>query len=312
MKTTSILTILLLLCASLLLALPDSTEAARMGGGRSFGSKPFMSTPAPAPSRPQSTLGQRPNSNQPQAQQSMGAPRPGGMFGGMGGIFGGLLAGTLIGSLLGGHGFGGGGFMDILIFGLLVFLGLKLFAAFRNRPAQATGTQGGQESTGMQRTASQHEGAGSNGWDILRNTRQEETPGTASPIPDQQISMPAGFDAEEFLRGAKMAYTRLQQSWDKRDMTDIGQFTTASVQEEVRKQMEADPKPGTTEILLVNAQLLGVDNEGDDQYAQVFFDVLLRESPDQPAPVTVREVWHFVRPAVGGGNWKLDGIQQVE
>ena len=61
----------------------------------------------------------------------------------------------------------------------------------------------------------------------------------------------------------------------------------------------------------LNAQLLGVTNEGDDQYAQVFFDVLLRETPAQETPSSAREVWHFVRP-VTGGNWKLDGIQQVE
>ena len=123
--------------------------------------------------------------------------------------------------------------------------------------------------------------------------------------------MPDGFDAEEFLRGAKMAYTRLQNAWDKRDMDDIAQFTSSAVQHAVREQMEADPKPSNTELLLVNAQLLGVENEGNEQYAQVFFDVLMRESPDQQAPSTVREVWHFMRP-VQGGSWKLDGIQQVE
>ena len=141
-----------------------------------------------------------------------------------------------------------------------------------------------------------------NGWDALRGqgADQAETPGP-------QIPMPPGFDADEFLRGAKMAYTRLQASWDKRDMNDIAQFTTTAVQDSVREQMAADPKPSTTEILLVNAQLLGVTNEGEEQYAQVFFDVLLRETPAQETPSSAREVWHFVRP-VTGGNWKLDGI----
>ena len=79
----------------------------------------------------------------------------------------------------------------------------------------------------------------------------------------------------------------------------------------VREQLEAEPTPSTTEVLLVNAQLLGVENDGDEQRAQVFFDVLMRESPDQQAPSSVREVWHFVRP-IAGGSWKLDGIQQVD
>ena len=50
---------------------------------------------------------------------------------------------------------------------------------------------------------------------------------------------------------------------------------------------------------------------GDEQIAQVYFNVLLREDPSQEAPIDVREIWHFVRPASGDGTWKLDGIQQV-
>ena len=62
----------------------------------------------------------------------------------------------------------------------------------------------------------------------------------------------------------------------------------------------------------VNASLLSVDTVGDEQIAQVYFNVLLREDPSQEAPIDVREIWHFVRPASGDGTWKLDGIQQVE
>ena len=305
MQIKAFLSILVLLCCSLMFTLTDDALAARLGGGSSFGSKPFMSTPAPRPQQP--AFQSKPNPSQPQAQPAPAASRPGGLFGGMGGLMGGLLAGTLLGSLLGGHGFAGGGFMDILLFGLVIFIGLKLFAAFRGsqKPAQAAagaeGTQAAQPQAGMMR-----EDTAANGWDALRGqgAAQAETPGP-------QIPMPPGFDADEFLRGAKMAYSRLQASWDKRDMNDIGQFTTEAVQQSVREQMAADPKPSTTEILLVNAQLLGVTNEGDEQYAQVFFDVLLRETPAQETPSSAREVWHFVRP-VTGGNWKLDGIQQVD
>ena len=306
MQIKAFLSILVLLCCSLMLTLSDDALAARLGGGSSFGSKPFMSTPAPAP-RPQPSFQSKPNPSQPQTQPATAASRPGGLFGGMGGLMGGLLAGTLLGSLFGGHGFSGGGFMDILLFGLVIFIGLKLFAAFRGsqKPAQAAagaeGTQTAQPQAGMMR-----EDTAANGWDALRGqgTAQAEATGP-------QIPMPPGFDADEFLRGAKMAYSRLQASWDKRDMNDITQFTTEAVQKSVSEQMAADPKPSTTEILLVNAQLLGVTNEGDEQYAQVFFDVLLRETPAQETPSSAREVWHFVRP-VTGGNWKLDGIQQVE
>ena len=310
MQIKAFLSILVLLCCSLMLTLTDDALAARLGGGSSFGSKPFMSTPAPAPRPQQPAFQSKPSPSQPQAQPAPAPSRPGGLFGGMGGLMGGLLAGTLLGSLLGGHGFSGGGFMDILLFGLVIFVGLKLFAAFRGsqRPAQAAaGAEGAQTAQADQPQAGMmREETASNGWDALRGQGAAQ-----ADAPGPQIPMPPGFDADEFLRGAKMAYTRLQASWDKRDMNDIAQFTTEAVQNSVREQMAADPKPSTTEILLVNAQLLGVTNEGEEQYAQVFFDVLLRETPAQETPSSAREVWHFVRP-VTGGNWKLDGIQQVE
>jgi predicted lipid-binding transport protein (Tim44 family) len=123
-------------------------------------------------------------------------------------------------------------------------------------------------------------------------------------------SIPAGFDAEDFLRGAKMAYTRLQASWDKRDLDDIAEFAGPAVMKEVRAQTEADPAPSTTEVLLINARLLSVAKEGGAERATVFFDVLLREDPQAQATTQAREVWHFARGE--GESWKLDGIQQVE
>ena len=84
------------------------------------------------------------------------------------------------------------------------------------------------------------------------------------------------------------------------------------MQKEIQQQAAEDKTPGNTEIMLVNASLLSVDTVGDEQIAQVYFNVLLREDPSQEAPIDVREIWHFVRPASGDGTWKLDGIQQVE
>ncbi|MBD5557890.1 MAG: Tim44 domain-containing protein [Desulfovibrio sp.] len=310
MKISALFAALVILLAAFALALPDSAEAARMGGGRSFGSRPYMSTPAQRPAMRQ----QAPAANARNAQATTQRP---GMFGGMGGLFGGLLAGTLLGSLLSGNGLGGGGgFLDIIIIGLLIYVGLKLFARFRNRqsqePAPAGGGLFGGSRPDLTNDSANQPFARSNtqasGWDALRNLTGQ---GTEPPAADQGVDVPAGFDTEEFLRGAKMAYTRMQKAWDRRDLDDIAQFATPAVMQALREQMAAEPGPSHTEIMLVNAQLLGAENEGDDQRAQVFFDVLLRERPDQDAPSSAREVWHFLREGVGG-TWKLDGIQQVE
>lgn len=304
MSFKALVTAFFLLFATCAITMPDYSEAARLGGGRSFGSKPAMRAPAPQPQvqRPaQSAQQQRAT----QAQQ----PARKGFLGGMGGILGGLLAGTLIGSLLSGTGFSGGGFLDILLIGLLVFFGLKLFARRRASapaPAAAAGADGGMMRAPMPQQAPAQEDfthAGSqDAWGSLRS----DAPSEEQP----QANIPAGFDSDEFLRGAKMAYTRLQASWDKRDLADIAQFTTPAVQEAIREQMAQEPDPSRTEIMLVNAQLLEVADDGANQRAQVYFDVLLRESPDQPTPTNAREIWHFVREQ-NGGMWRLDGIQQI-
>lgn len=299
MSFKALVTAFFLLFATCAITMPDYSEAARLGGGRSFGSKPAMRAPAPQPQmqRPAQSA-QRQNAAQTQQ------PARKGFLGGMGGILGGLLAGTLLGSLLSGAGFSGGGFLDILLIGLLVFLGLKLFARRRaSSPASAAaaGAEGGMLRTSMPPQQDMH--AGQDAWGALRSD-------AAQTPQEPQAHVPAGFDTEEFLRGAKMAYTRLQAAWDKRDLDDIAQFATPAVLDAVREQMAQEPGTSHTEIMLVNAQLLEVSTDGSDERAQVYFDVLLRESPDQPTPTNAREIWHFVRQQ-NGGTWKLDGIQQI-
>ena len=144
---------------------------------------------------------------------------------------------------------------------------------------------------------------GGSAWDNLRGQQAQEAPAASG--------VPAGFDTEEFLRGAKMAFTRLQKSWDERNLDDIAQFATPAVMQEITRQSQDGTPPGRTEILLLNAQLLDVRDEGGQQTASVFFDVLMRENPTQDT-TQVREVWHFVRPLDNSASWKLDGIQQVE
>lgn len=126
-------------------------DAARIGGGRSFGGRPSMSQPytKPLPSNPSSSFNQQTNRQSQQMANSAAPSR--GLFGGMGGMLGGLLAGSLLGSLLFGGGFNGGGFLDIILIGGLLFLAFKFFS--RRRAA----TQGaGQPNAG--------------GFDSLRST----------------------------------------------------------------------------------------------------------------------------------------------
>ncbi|MBQ7617356.1 MAG: Tim44 domain-containing protein [Desulfovibrio sp.] len=306
MKKCLIFTFLLLACSSLSLSFADDAWAARMGGGRSFGSQPTMRTPTMAP---------RPQTQAPRQQgmpQSAAPARPSSGMGAMGGLFGGLLAGTLLGSLLGGGGgamgAGGGGlgFIDVLLFGLVIYFGFKMFKRMRQgQEAARPQTEYSQNYGPNQYEQTNYQDQG-NAWDRLRDAVQPGGGVSGFGAPE----IPADFNVEEFLQGAKQAYVRMQSSWDQRDLEDIAQFATPAVMEVLRQQMAEDPKPSTTELLNISVQLMGVSTEGRTQRAQVYFDVLMREDPSQVRPEPAREVWHFLR-TLPDGTWKLDGIQQA-
>lgn len=317
MKNIRYFALLLAFTASLVMCFVDYADARRMGGGRSFGSSPSMSrsvtTPKQSTTSPSTSATNPSNSSAAQKQGANTAtPQRTGLFGGMGGMFGGLLAGGLIGSMLFGGGMGGfgGGFLDILLIGAVIYFGFRFFARRRQGGAQeatASAYSGSQAPYGSQNHS--YDNAQASGWDNLLST-----PKTGPIHENKGPDIPIGFDSDDFLRGAKLVFTRLQQSWDRRDMDDIALFATPYVVDEIRNQAKADPEPSTTEILLINANILSVKEEEGQQRATVFFDVLMREDPKQEVPTSVREVWHFTRPADAheSAMWLLDGIQQVE
>lgn len=297
--------------ASFALATPPDADAARLGGGRSFGGSSIMSRPAPRMPAGGSTF-QQPGANL--NRQATAGAATASRFGGMGGLFGGLLAGSLLGSLFMGHGFAGsGGLLDIVIIGVVIYVVYRFLRRRRDNSASVgqspyadrSDTPYGNSTYGN--TGQPRAGAGS-AWDSLRG---DQTAGTSHYDEPRSTTIPADFDQEEFLRGAKMAYVRLQESWDKRDLTDISQFATPAVLDVLKTQLAEEPDPTTTELLMVNATLMEVKNEGASQRAAVFFDVLMREDPKAAQPEQVREVWHFVRPLDGSESWRLDGIQQM-
>jgi predicted lipid-binding transport protein (Tim44 family) len=288
-KHVILLSLIGLLCAVFLVN--EAAEAARMGGGKSFGSSPSYQRSAPAPS-PSTGSPTSPGVSRPAPTAT---PSP--MGGRWGGMLGGMLMGGLIGSMLfgGGHAWGGPSLIDLVVIGGGLFL---LFRFLRSR-REATQTAGSPTGYSFDKGASQ--GWGTSGID----------PVTAPPT-DEPAPIPADFDQADFMKGAKLMYNRLQAAWDKRDLADIRQFTSNEVYEEIRRQAQESPAPGKTELLLVNPRLLEVRDVDGHRVASVLYDVMMREDGDERAR-QVREIWHFSREAKDAqAFWVLEGIQQVE
>ncbi|MEF3076103.1 Tim44-like domain-containing protein [Methylobacter sp. Wu1] len=314
----------LLIGLSLSLGSISDAEAKRFGGGSSFGGRSSFSQPykrsADAPARSATQQQQQ----QQAAQQNQTARSGMANRGGLMGLLGGLALGGLLGSLLAGGAFQGINFLDILVLGALAFMLYKFFAAKKAREQQPVydRTDGHYDNSASAYTPYQEPQSSSSnpsGFDtdiLFKKDKPGAEPAVQSFQQDadfgQAIAVPAGFDTQAFLAGAKTAFKTLQKAWDDRDLAEIRGLTTDKVFAEIQDQLKASSEENRTDVLKLDAELLEVREVGSELQAVVLFDVIMREDADAQAS-QVREVWHFIKPKNSiQPSWYLDGIQQLE
>ena len=324
MKKTSRFLLGVFIACCLLSAGLGEAYAARLGGGKSFGSRPSYSTPYNRPGGyNQANPSQQPAYQQPgmAAQRNQAARDSLGRRGGLMGMLGGLALGGLLGAMFFGGSFEGINFMDILLFAGIAFLLFKLFSARTQRgirEATPLGQPHGYSSSSDEGSVYQRNAEPANrvssragfNTDVMSN-RGGNMPANGFE-PAAPSAWPADFDAVTFLTGAKSAYVHLQQAWDSGDSAELRGLCTDKVFGELQDQLKQRVGENRTELLNVEAEILEVNDIGGDREAAVLFNVLLREAPGQ-APIRVSELWHFIRArASKQPTWFLDGIQQVD
>lgn len=126
----------------------------------------------------------------------------------------------------------------------------------------------------------------------------------------QKWGVPADFDEASFLRVAKGNFIRLQAAWDKGDTNDIREFTTPEVFAEMRLQLSERTQADYTDVVSLEAELLGIETTATDYLASVRFTGMVKPARDALAE-PLNEVWNLSKPVSGSAGWLLAGIQQV-
>lgn len=121
-------------------------------------------------------------------------------------------------------------------------------------------------------------------------------------------SIPPGFDTAAFLTRAKEHFTRLQRAWDVHNLDEISEFTTSDMFIALTHELRSRTGHSSTEVVALDAELLGIESNADEHIASVKFDGTLRIDGETER---VSEVWNLVKPARGQGGWLLGGIQQM-
>lgn len=311
--------------------LPTDAEAKRLGGGGSFGrSAPsqFQKTPTTPPTAtPQRTAPNQQATN-PAGSAAGTAAAPRNRFLGP---LGGLAAGLGLAALFGYLGFGAG-MAEFL--GTLLMIGLAVFAVlFLVRMLR------GQQAV-KQQPAYSAPGAATSGNSYRQSAPATPQYGTSSPINDPVPGMgtprsdqgfgqfggaafdaampvstpvkdlPAGFDENQFVNSAKKFFVTMQGVFDKGDVAGLREYCTDEVVDHLAADIAARGNAvNKTDVLTLDAQLIGFEVDVDEQIATVAFTGMLREDPDAPA-AEINELWIMSRPVAGGG-WVLSGIHNL-
>jgi len=123
--------------------------------------------------------------------------------------------------------------------------------------------------------------------------------------------IPADFDTNGFLRQAKAQFIRMQAVWDRADVNDLREFTTPEMFAELRLQLqERGPSPNHTDVVSLNAEMLGLETVNGEYLGSVRFSGMIREAENAPAEAFT-EVWNLSKPVSGQSGWVLAGIQQA-
>lgn len=319
----------LVFTAVLALASLNAEAARRLGGGRSVGQQSSNVTQRDAsPSAPAQGATNTAAKPAPTATPATAPKRP------WGAMLGGLAAGLGLAWLANSMGLGGlgAGLGQFIVFALLAFgvvMAVRWF--MRNRRPVAS----------QQASPFAFQGAGNVPISESKPYRPENVGNDASARPWERNSMafdaasaasgsmigsgltgsqswgvPAGFDSEGFLKAAKANFITLQAAWDKADVTSLRAMMTDTMLREIQTQLtERETHTGgsnnLTDVVMIEARLLGIEELADEYMASVEFSGMIREEPSA-GPSPFREVWNMTKPRSGPGGWLVAGVQALQ
>jgi hypothetical protein len=325
----------LMLAGVMALGSLNAEAARRMGGGKSVGQQSNQVTKRDAapqtPAAPAQNAAPA-NAAKPGAAPAAAAPkRPWGAM--LGGLAAGLGLAWLASSLGMGEAFGN--ILMALLIGVAVIAVIGMILRARRGGAAKTdglAYQGAGASAENPATYKQYSpqnvgnDASARPWEG-QNTRFDSSAAASSTGSmigsgigsglggSETWGIPAGFDVDSFLTAAKRNFVTLQDAWDRSDISALRSMMTDTMVVEIRNQLsereaQFPGQPNKTEVVMLEAQLLGIEEQTDAYLASVEFNGMIREDAAS-GPSPFREVWNMTKAKQGGG-WLVAGVQALQ
>ena len=325
----------LMLAGVMALGSLNAEAARRMGGGKSIGQQSNQVTKRDA--APQTPAAPAQNAAPTNAAKPAAAPAAAAPKKPWGAMLGGLAAGLGLAWLASSLGLGEafGNILMALLIGVAVLAVIGMVMRARRGNAGQTGGlayQGAGASAENPATFKQYSpnnvgnDASARPWEG-QNTRFDSSAasqttgsmigsGIGSGLTGSQTwGIPAGFDVDSFVTAAKRNFVTLQDAWDRSDISALRSMMTDAMVVEIRNQLsereaQFPGQPNKTEVVMLDAQLLGIEEQADAYLASVEFNGMIREDAAS-GPSPFREVWNMTKSKQGGG-WLVAGVQALQ
>ncbi len=322
-------TVLLLVALTMFSAYAEA--ARRLGGGKSIGQQSSNvaqreATPKAPDTPAPTTVNAAPKSANPTVA-AVAPKRPWGSM--MGGLAAGLGLAWLAHALGMGESLGA-----VLILVLMLVLALMAVAWFvRRRSAAAShsarplafqGAGGNMafaeskpyrpENVGNDASARPWERS-SMAFEVVTAAGAPAAVGTA-PMGAQAWAVPQDFDSDGFLAAAKTNFVALQVAWDQSNIPALRAMMTDAMLKEIQVQLaeresQAGGSPNRTDVVMLEARLLGIEETPVEYLASVEFSGMIREEPSA-GPRPFREGWNISKPVQGNRRWLVAGVQALQ
>jgi predicted lipid-binding transport protein (Tim44 family) len=136
-----------------------------------------------------------------------------------------------------------------------------------------------------------------------------------APAQSVPWGVPDDFDTAAFLQASKINFVSLQDAWDRSDMASLRAMMTDAMLGEIQNQLAERERSGAgenkTEVVMLEARLLGIEEGPGGHMASVEFSGLIREDPSA-GPNPFREVWNITRPRSHASGWLVAGVQALQ
>ncbi|GFK92599.1 hypothetical protein NNJEOMEG_00424 [Fundidesulfovibrio magnetotacticus] len=146
-------------------------------------------------------------------------------------------------------------------------------------------------------------------WEYLTGQQGRDLRQPPAQDEPHEPDAPGTFNQAEFLRGAKVMFGRIKQSWAMRNLSDLRQFAAPDMMARFERWAAERPDRQAVSVLLVEAQVLEVQREAGRTVVEVAYQATVADDPS--ASRQVNEVWRFSREEnVADAKWLLEDMAQ--